>query len=100
MGPHVWCSAYESYFLQAARVRRLVLDDFAAAFARHGAGVDVLLTPTAATTAPPLIDRHRVLERDIGADSNTTTATLLDEYANDVFTVPASLAGAPAIVHA
>ena len=72
--------SYESYYLQAQRVRRLVRDDFERVF---DAGVDVLLTPTTPTAAPTI--------------GHATALSRLEGYANDVFTVPASLAGLPAI---
>ncbi|MEM6708305.1 MAG: Asp-tRNA(Asn)/Glu-tRNA(Gln) amidotransferase subunit GatA [Pseudomonadota bacterium] len=68
---------YEAYYLKAQQLRRLISDDFKRAFA----DVDVLLTPTTPTTA---------FER--GAVSNPVTM-----YQQDVFTVPASLAGLPAL---
>ncbi len=74
-------SAYDDYYLKATRIRALVAHDFAAAFAH---GVDALLTPTA-TAFPPLLEEGRAA-LDATAD-----------YANDVMTIPASLAGVPAI---
>ncbi|KAJ7708882.1 amidase signature domain-containing protein [Mycena rosella] len=80
--------AFDNYFLQAQRVRRLVRADFARVF-RAGAdapgdGVDVLLHPSAMRTAPRL---H-------GSEADTDG---LDTYVQDVLTVPASLAGLPAL---
>ena len=92
--------AHTSHFVQAQRVRRLVQRDFDRVFrARNplhddevpgsiinhdsAGGVDILLTPTAATTAP--------LVADVGKFSPVQT------YTTDIFTVPASLAGLPAI---
>ncbi|KAF2167674.1 hypothetical protein M409DRAFT_65809 [Zasmidium cellare ATCC 36951] len=85
--------AMENYFLQAQRVRRLVQRDFDRVFAAgnplldpgsgSGEKVDVLLTPTA-PTLPPTVEE---LEGQSPVES----------YMNDVFTVPASLAGLPAI---
>ena len=63
-------------------MRRLVRDDFERAFDRDG-GVDVLITPTTPTAAPTIAE--------------ATALSQLEGYANDVFTVPASLAGLPAI---
>ena len=68
---------YEAYYERACRVRRLIIDDFRRALA----DVDVLLTPTTPTTAFELGERTGPL----------------DAYRDDVFTVPASLAGLPAI---
>eukprot|EP00123_Amoebidium_parasiticum_P021024 comp6028_c0_seq1/m.1869 comp6028_c0_seq1/g.1869 ORF comp6028_c0_seq1/g.1869 comp6028_c0_seq1/m.1869 type:complete len:514 (-) comp6028_c0_seq1:89-1630(-) len=73
-------SSYESYYMQAQRVRRLVSNDFKNAFSNH---VDVLLTPTALAGAPLL--------------SEWETLSPVQRNANDVFTVPASLAGLPAV---
>ena len=69
---------YDAYYLKAQRVRALVARDFAAAFER----VDCLLTPTAPSAAFA-----------IGENSDDPVAM----YLNDVFTVPANLAGLPAI---
>lgn len=89
--------AIDNHFVQAQKVRRLVQRDFDRVFAMQnpllhttsprgedgGDGVDVLLTPTA-PTLPPTVDevkRQRAVE----------------SFMNDVFTVPASLAGLPAL---
>jgi len=68
---------YDAYYVQAQRVRRLIRDDFAKAFAT----VDALLAPTCPGTAFRL-----------GAVSDP-----IEMYQQDVFTVPASLAGIPAL---
>ncbi len=68
----------DAYYQRALRVRRLIADDFDRAFRR----ADVLLGPTAPTTAFPL-----------GAKSGDPLAM----YLCDVFSVPADLAGVPAI---
>jgi len=68
---------YDAYYVKAQRVRRLIRDDFTTAFAE----VDALLTPTAPSTAFV-----------IGALSDP-----IEMYQQDVFTVPASLAGIPAL---
>ncbi|KAI1662414.1 amidase signature enzyme [Daldinia decipiens] len=100
--------AIDNYFIQAQKVRRLVRRDFDRIFKLSNpledqqpfdlsemedtiqlenkfgpAQVDFLLCPTAPTTPPLLEDVMR--------------QTSLDSYMNDVFTVPASLAGLPAI---
>jgi len=88
--------AIDNYFIQAQKVRRLVQQDFNNVFAKANPlssegmtsgdaveKVDVLLCPTAPTFAPALSD---VQQQDP-----------LKAYMNDVFTVPASLAGLPAI---
>jgi aspartyl-tRNA(Asn)/glutamyl-tRNA(Gln) amidotransferase subunit A len=69
---------YDAYYGQAQKVRTLVIRDFAQAFERH----DVLLAPTSPTTA------FRLGEK---------TQDPLAMYLNDVFTIPANLAGNPAI---
>lgn len=100
--------AIDNYFIQAQKVRRLVQRDFDRVFKlanplyepqhfdlsdmdastilenkRGPAQVDFLLCPTAPTFAPTL--------REVKSQS------AVDTYVNDVFTVPASLAGLPAI---
>ncbi len=69
---------YDAYYLKAQRVRTLIARDFAVAFER----VDCLLTPTAPSAAFA-----------IGEKIDDPIAM----YLNDVFTVPANLAGLPAI---
>jgi len=85
--------AMDNYFLQAQRVRRMVQDDFNLIFrlphplySRSKGivnGIDYIVCPTAPTPPPTLA----FLE----------TSTPVESYMNDVFTVPASLAGLPAI---
>lgn len=87
--------AIDNYFLQAQKIRRLVQEDFNRVFRRPNPldrnssqtmkedGVDFIICPTAPTNAPTLED----LEKQ----------GLVQSYKNDVFTVPASLAGLPAI---
>ena len=69
---------YDAYYTKAQRVRRLIARDFERAFE----AVDAVLTPTAPTAAFPL-----------GEKMDDPIAM----YLNDVFTVPASLAGLPAV---
>jgi aspartyl-tRNA(Asn)/glutamyl-tRNA(Gln) amidotransferase subunit A len=69
---------YDAYYLQAQKVRRLIARDFARAFER----CDVLLGPTAPTTAFA-----------IGAKVEDP----VQMYLNDIFTIPAPLAGLPAL---
>jgi aspartyl-tRNA(Asn)/glutamyl-tRNA(Gln) amidotransferase subunit A len=69
---------YDAYYLKAQQVRTLIARDFARAFE----DVDVILTPTAPSEAFALGDK---------------TDDPIAMYLNDVFTVPASLAGLPAI---
>lgn len=85
--------AIDNYFIQAQKLRRLVQADFDRAFklanplleagAASEDGVDVILTPTAPTLPPTLEDVAR--------------QSPIEMYMNDVFTVPASLAGLPAL---
>jgi aspartyl-tRNA(Asn)/glutamyl-tRNA(Gln) amidotransferase subunit A len=67
---------YDAYYLQAQKVRRLIAKDFAAAFER----CDLILGPTAPTTAFALGDK---------------TEDPVQMYLNDIFTIPAPLAGLP-----
>jgi aspartyl-tRNA(Asn)/glutamyl-tRNA(Gln) amidotransferase subunit A len=69
---------YDAYYTKAQKVRRLIADDFAKAFET----VDVILTPTAPSAAFGLGE----------TDDNPVTMWL-----NDVFTIPSSLAGLPAL---
>ena len=68
---------YDAYYTQAQKVRALIARDFEQAFER----CDVLLTPTAPSPAFAF-----------GAKADPIAM-----YLNDVFTVPASLAGLPAM---
>jgi aspartyl-tRNA(Asn)/glutamyl-tRNA(Gln) amidotransferase subunit A len=67
---------YDAYYGQAQKVRTLISRDFAAAFEQ----ADVLLSPTAPTTA------FRIGEK---------LADPMAMYLNDVATIPANLAGVP-----
>ena len=79
IGTHALSSGYyDAYYLQASKIRTLIADDFRAAFAQ----VDVLVSPTSPTVAFGLGEK---------ADDP------LAMYLNDVATVPASLAGIPAL---
>jgi aspartyl-tRNA(Asn)/glutamyl-tRNA(Gln) amidotransferase subunit A len=69
---------YDAYYLKAQKVRALIADDFKKAFEQ----CDVLLTPTAPTPAFGL---------------NEKNDDPIAMYLNDVFTVPASLAGLPGL---
>ena len=69
---------YEAYYGQAQKVRTLIIRDYEAAFGSF----DLLVSPTSPTTAFP-----------IGAKVDDPLAM----YLNDVFTIPANLAGVPAI---
>ncbi|MBK8868827.1 MAG: Asp-tRNA(Asn)/Glu-tRNA(Gln) amidotransferase subunit GatA [Dermatophilaceae bacterium] len=67
---------YDAYYGQAQKVRRLIAQDFDRAFAQ----ADVLVSPTAPTTA------FRVGEK---------LDDVMAMYLNDVATIPANLAGIP-----
>ena len=69
---------YDAYYGQAQKVRTLVIRDYEAAFERF----DILVSPTSPTTA------FRIGEK---ADDPMAM------YLNDIFTIPANLAGVPAI---
>jgi aspartyl-tRNA(Asn)/glutamyl-tRNA(Gln) amidotransferase subunit A len=69
---------YDAYYLQAQKVRALISRDFERAFAT----CDLILTPTAPSAAFALGEK---------------SADPIAMYLNDVFTVPSSLAGLPAI---
>jgi aspartyl-tRNA(Asn)/glutamyl-tRNA(Gln) amidotransferase subunit A len=68
---------YDAYFTKAQKVRALIKQDFAKAFEQ----CDVILTPTAPSAA-------------FGIGETTDPLAM---YLNDVFAVPASLAGLPAM---
>ena len=67
---------YDAYYVQAQRLRRLIADDFRAAFAQ----VDLIAGPVSPTVA-----------WDIGAQTDDPVAN----YLADIYTLPASLAGLP-----
>lgn len=69
---------YDAYYGSAQKVRTLIQRDFDAAFAK----VDILISPTAPTTAFKFGEK---------------TADPLEMYLNDVTTIPANLAGIPAM---
>ncbi len=68
---------YDAYYLQAQKIRRLISDDFKAAFEQ----VDVLACPV----SPELAFQH-------GAKADAVSM-----YQSDKFTIPASLAGLPCL---
>ncbi|WP_370032793.1 Asp-tRNA(Asn)/Glu-tRNA(Gln) amidotransferase subunit GatA [Qipengyuania mesophila] len=69
---------YDAYYTQAQKIRTLVAQDFAQAFGQ----CDAILAPTTPTASFPL---------------NSLNEDPLTMYLNDVFAVPASLAGLPAM---
>lgn len=79
MGTYVLSAGYyDAYYKKAQRVRTLIARDFEEVFKK----VDVLLTPTTPSAAFSI---------------NNQPKDPVTMYLNDVFTVPASLAGVPAI---
>ncbi len=68
--------SYDVYFMQAARVRRMIADSFASAFEQ----CDLIVCPSSAGTAMPL----------------ASDLSPLEYYALDLFTVAMNLAGVPA----
>ena len=68
---------YDAYYLKAQRIRTLIKRDFDQAFEN----VDLLLTPTSPSAAFAIGERSDPIQM----------------YMNDVFTVPANLAGLPGI---
>ncbi|GJM37207.1 MAG: glutamyl-tRNA(Gln) amidotransferase subunit A [Acidimicrobiales bacterium] len=69
---------YDAFYGKALKVRTMMLREFAEAYEK----VDVLVTPTAPTTAFPLGER---------------TADPMTMYVNDVCTIPSNLTGHPGI---
>ncbi len=69
---------YDAYYGQAQKIRTLIIEDFKRAFE----SVDVLVSPTAPTTAWPIGEK---------ADDP------LANYLQDLATIPANLAGVPGI---
>ncbi|MBI3284172.1 MAG: Asp-tRNA(Asn)/Glu-tRNA(Gln) amidotransferase subunit GatA [Burkholderiales bacterium] len=67
---------YDAYYLQAQKIRRLIAEDFAAAFRQ----CDVIMGPVAPTVA-----------WDLGAQTDDPVAN----YLADIFTLSTSLAGLP-----
>ena len=79
IGTYVLSSGYyDAYYLKAQKVRKLIANDFNKAFKE----CDFIVTPTAPSAAFPLNEKQN---------------DPIKMYLNDVFTVPASLAGLPGI---
>ena len=80
IGTYVLSSGYyDAYYKRAQKVRSLIKNDFDEVFKK----VDLILTPTTPTPAFPL--------------GSKGTQDPVEMYMNDIFTVPANLAGLPAI---
>ncbi len=69
---------YDAYYLKAQKLRRLVANDFQAAFSQ----CDLILAPTAPTAAPKL-----------GSDIHDP----VQMYLSDIYTIAVNLAGLPAL---
>ncbi|MCD4670521.1 MAG: Asp-tRNA(Asn)/Glu-tRNA(Gln) amidotransferase subunit GatA [Actinomycetia bacterium] len=69
---------YDAYYEKALKVRTLIINDFSKAFSKY----DVLIAPTSPTTA------FKIGER---------TDDPLTMYLSDICTIPANLAGLPAV---
>lgn len=67
---------YDAYYIQAQRLRRLIANDFTAAFQQ----CDVILSPTAPSTAFKLGEK---------------TADPVEMYLSDIYTIAVNLAGLP-----
>ncbi len=79
LGTYVLSSGfYDAYYAKAQKVRSLIAGDFTTAFSK----VDFILGPVAPTPAPRLHD---------------ASMTPLQTYLSDIYTIPANLAGLPAI---
>ena len=79
LGTFALSSGYaEAYYHRASQVRRLIRNDFEKAFQK----VDVIVSPVSPTTAFKLGEKSK---------------DPLQMYLTDIFTIPASLAGLPAI---
>lgn len=79
IGTYVLSSGYyDAYYNQARRVRQLILNDFVEAYKK----CDIMLTPTAPTAA-------------FAIGENTQDPVTM--YLNDIFTIPASMAGMPGL---
>ncbi len=78
VGTYVLCHGYyDAYYVQAQKIRRLIADDFQAAFKDK---CDVIMGPVAPTVA-----------WDLGSKANDPVAN----YLADIFTLSTSLAGLP-----
>lgn len=101
-------SGFDNYFLQAQRVQQLIRDDFDRIFSmpnfyftdrisfqrrqkpwNSANQVDVLIHPSAIRTAPVIRGNENGSKEEEESD--------LESYVQDVLTVPASLAGIPAL---
>lgn len=74
-------NSYNAYYIKAQKVRNLIKRDFDTVFAE---GVDAVLTPTTPSAAFAIGDKKKRQDP-------------IAMYLNDIFTVPANLAGLPAM---
>lgn len=95
LGNYTLSSESGDNFYRATKLRRQLVREFNDIFAMENCmthlpgntnGCDVLIGPTASARAPLVDEYHSDVERNF-----------LNEYVNDVYTVPASMAGLPAI---
>lgn len=95
LGTYTLSDESEDYYFNATRVRRQLVSEFNDVFAHPNVllgtegtheGCDVLLSPTAFGRAPTL--------EEFKSD---TKNNFLNEFVNDILTVPSSMAGLPAI---
>lgn len=101
-------SAFDNYYLQAQRVRRMVQLELDSLFRLRNPlsntpdhvdrtdGVDFLVHPSALSTAP-LLSSALGRTATTSASLGKKTATSKNAYLQDLLTVPASLAGLPAL---
>jgi aspartyl-tRNA(Asn)/glutamyl-tRNA(Gln) amidotransferase subunit A len=81
VGSYVLSSGYyDDYYIKAQKIRRLVSNDFQAAFKQ----CDIIASPVTPTTAFKL-----------GEKSNDP----IEMYLSDIYTIPVNLAGLPALSH-
>ena len=73
---------YDAYYKKALKVRRLVANDFVQAFKN----VDAILTPATPNVAFSIADSLKLSKSDP-----------VKIYLNDIFTIPANMAGTPAM---
>jgi aspartyl-tRNA(Asn)/glutamyl-tRNA(Gln) amidotransferase subunit A len=73
---------YDAYYGKATTAREFIRNDYLNAFNKEKDGVDIIMTPTAPTPAFKLGEK---------------LADPLQMYLEDIFTVPANLAGIPAL---
>jgi aspartyl-tRNA(Asn)/glutamyl-tRNA(Gln) amidotransferase subunit A len=73
---------YDAYYAKAQRVRRLIRQDFEKAFDKEAIGVDAVLAPVSPSPA------FKIGEK---------TQDPMEMYLSDIFTIPANLAGIPAL---